>query len=65
MNRETRDRRAETAPMPLRALTEGYLSSDVLALEKAGESLVRSGDMHNAVALFALALRVRQAVRDV
>jgi hypothetical protein len=63
MNRQTRDRRTETLSNALRAQTEVYLPADVLALEKAAESLVRSGDIPNAVALWALALRVRQAVK--
>ncbi len=36
-----------------------YRESDIPTLEKAAESLVRAGDFTNAVALWALALRVR------
>jgi hypothetical protein len=40
-------------------LGASYRESDIPTLEKAAESLVRSGDFTNAVALWALALRVR------
>ena len=36
-----------------------YRTSDIPTLEKAAESLARQGDFTNAVALWALALRVR------
>jgi hypothetical protein len=36
-----------------------YLDSDIPTLERAAESLTRAGDFTNAVALWALALRVR------
>ena len=36
-----------------------YRATDIPTLEKAAESLARQGDFTNAVALWALALRVR------
>ena len=39
-----------------------YLALDVPTLERAADSLVRSGDFTNAVALWALALRVRRGL---
>lgn len=41
-----------------------YLARDIPALEEAAESLTRLGDLRNAIALWALALRVRQGVGD-
>jgi hypothetical protein len=41
------------------ALGASYRESDIPTLEKAAESLSRAGDFTNAVALWALALRVR------
>jgi hypothetical protein len=38
-----------------------YRHSDIALLENAAESLSRAGDLANAVALWALALRVRHA----
>ena len=46
----------ETLSAPLRAY---YRTTDIETLEKAAESLARQGDFTNAVALWALALRVR------
>ena len=44
------------------ALGASYLPRDIDALENAAESLVRLGDIGNAINLWALALRVRQAL---
>ena len=41
------------------ALEASYRDTDIETLEKAAESLSRAGDFTNAVALWALALRVR------
>jgi hypothetical protein len=49
----------ERAVSHSKALGACYRESDIPTLEKAAESLVRAGDFTNAVALWALALRVR------
>ena len=49
----------ERAESRSNGLGASYRESDIPTLEKAAESLVRSGDFTNAVALWALALRVR------
>jgi hypothetical protein len=42
-----------------------YLASDIPTLEAAAESLVRAGEIQHAVKLWAIALRIREAVRHV
>jgi hypothetical protein len=49
----------ERAETPSNGTRADYRATDVPTLEKAAESLARSGDFTNAVALWALALRVR------
>jgi hypothetical protein len=49
-------RRTESRSKPLGG---SYREADISTLEKAAESLARQGDFTNAVALWALALRVR------
>ncbi len=51
--------RAERRGDGLRGGQASYRTSDISTLEKAAESLARQGDFTNAVALWALALRVR------
>jgi hypothetical protein len=51
--------RAETPRDATEEVRTSYRASDVPTLEKAAESLARAGDFTNAVALWALALRVR------
>lgn len=40
-------------------------SPDIAALEAAAESLTRFGDVRNAIALWSIALRLRQDIRYV
>lgn len=58
MNRSTRDRRADVPVLDVPP------SPDVAALELAAESLTRLGDIPNAIALWSMALRLRQEARD-
>lgn len=56
MNREN-DRRSDS-----KAVLGVAPSPDIAVLETAAESLTRLGDIPNAIALWALALRLRQEV---
>jgi hypothetical protein len=61
-------RRTDTASAP-ETLPNGwggcYLASDIPTLEAAAESLTRAGEIQHAVKLWAIALRIREAVRGV
>lgn len=61
MNRETRDRRAESDSP---ALLEVPPTPDIAALETAADALTRFGDVANAVALWAIALRLRMEASE-
>jgi hypothetical protein len=56
----TADKRAETLP---KGWGGCYLASDIPTLETAGELLTRAGHVQAAIAVWALALRVREATR--
>jgi hypothetical protein len=40
-----------------------YLASDIPTLENAADALSRAGELKHAVALWAIALRIREALR--
>jgi hypothetical protein len=56
----TADKRAETLP---KGWGGCYLASDIPTLENAADALSRAGELKHAVALWAIALRIREAVR--
>ena len=58
MNRDN-DRRSDS-----QAVLGVAPSPDIATLEIAAESLTRLGDIPNAIALWAMALRLRQEVSD-
>lgn len=58
MNRQNDRRNAPDATLDVPP------SLDIATLEAAAESLLRHGDIPNAIALWALALRLRQEVRS-
>jgi hypothetical protein len=57
-----RRERAESDSQPFGAT---YLASDIPTLEDAADALSRAGELRHAVALWAIALRIREAVRHV
>jgi hypothetical protein len=56
------DKRAETLPNGWGGC---YLASDIPTLENAADALSRAGELRHAVALWAIALRIREATRHV
>jgi hypothetical protein len=56
------DKRAES---PSKGWGGCYLASDIPTLENAADALSRAGELKHAVALWAIALRIREATRHV